>query len=303
MRYRYIILDAMNHAHRSWWGCRESVTTDGRDNSLEKGFVWGLRTFTRGNTGAALVLAWDGKPIRQRAEQPDYRAHPSRAHDNRPADWHARCANLREVLAPVFMTLFDPTDEADVEIARFVRAYGGPALIVSTDSDLHMLLSEQVDILHPGPSSEVYHAQDFHRDQEFPPPALLVFRALTGDRTDNIHGLPYFPKKTARMLAAQYGTVDALYAALRQPQRPAFFAALTKTQEQKLLDGEAQVRSNARLLDLLAVSGKPHLSLPTRNMCPLRTLLTPLELGELAGTIQCDLLFGGGAVLSAKGAL
>ncbi len=301
MRYRYIILDAMNHAHRSWWGSRESRTTDGRDNSLEKGFVWGLRKFTRGNTGAALVLAWDGKPIRQRAEQPDYRAHPSRTHDNRPADWHARCANLREALTPVFTTIFDPSDEADVEIARFVRSCGGPALIVSTDSDLHMLLSGQVEILHP-PSPEVYRAQDFYRDESFPPPALIVFRALTGDRTDNIHGLPRFPTKTARLLATQCSTVDALYAALRQPQPPAFLKALTKAQEQKLLDGEEHVRSNARLLDLLAVSGEPHLSLPTRNMYSVRNLLIPLELGHLADMIQCDLNFGGGAVLSAKGA-
>jgi hypothetical protein len=68
--------------------------------------------------------------------------------------------------------------------------------------------------------------------------------------------------------------------------------ALTALQLRKLRDGEAQARANARLLDLAGVAGEPHLTLPPRDFRPLRDLLAPLELRDLAAAVEAEFLVG-----------
>jgi hypothetical protein len=92
--------------------------------------------------GAQVVLAWDGAPVRQGDE--GLRDKPSKGgvRAGRPADWRLRCDQLRAALAALFPTLYDPAEEADVEIARFVKARPDRAVIVSTDGGLAVLLSD-----------------------------------------------------------------------------------------------------------------------------------------------------------------
>src|SRR5262249_6352988 len=149
------------------------------------------------------------------------------------------------------------------------------------DGDMLALLSDRVDVLRPGLSPELYHREDFERKNGFPPESLVLFKALTGDRSNNVRGLSRFPKKAARLLAARCGTVGGLYEALKLTELPDCLATLTSMELQKLLDGEAQVRSNVRLLDLLADPAAPHLHVPQPDRGPLIALLRPLQLVHL----------------------
>src|SRR5262245_18883435 len=277
-----VIVDVSNLLHRQWWTHRDSRTSAGRDNSIECGLLGGLGSLRRQHPGAEMVLAWDGRPVRQLTENPSYKAQRAAAHADRPADWRPRCERLREVLTHVLPTLHDPEDEADAEIARLVnKDRATKTLLVSTDKDLFALLSEQVHVLRPGHAPQPYTAQDFIQEYGFPPASFPLYRALTGDRSDNLRGLPYFHKQTAARLAADFGNVDALYAALSRQPAPDGLSQLRDSEQQKLLSGEALVRSNARLLDLGAVQGPPHLTLPDGDAGPLQTLLDELELDGL----------------------
>jgi DNA polymerase-1 len=229
-----------------------------------------------------MILAWDGCPVQQLAQNPAYKAQRADAHADRPADWRPRCERLRAVLTHVLPTLHDPEDEADAEIARLVnKDQAAKVLLVSTDKDLFSLLSEHVHVLRPGRDQQLYTAQDFIREFGFPPAGFPLYRALTGDRSDNLRGLPYFLTKTAARLAAEFGNVDALYAALGRQPAPDGLSQLRDSERQKLLSGEETVRSNARLLDLRAVQGPPHLTLPDGDAGPLQALLNELELDGL----------------------
>ena len=133
---------------------------DGRDNSLELGFVDRLLELHQEFEGAQFILVWDGKPQRQLVENPDYKANRAARHSDRPADWKARCGRLREALTGIYPTLFDPADEADVEIARFLtQREPGRALVVSTDGDLLQLLGDDVDALRPGLQKELVQVE------------------------------------------------------------------------------------------------------------------------------------------------
>ena len=289
-KYDIVILDAMNHAHRCWWPLRDSTTGLGQDSSLERGFIAGVVALLQRYFGALLVLAWDGRPTKQIEENPTYKADRADKHANRPADWHSRCDRLRETLASVFHTVYDPMGEADQEIARLIKETADKhVLVISTDADLLMLLNDRVDVVRPTCKTGFYCAKDFQKEYGFKPESFVLYRALIGDKSDNIKGIFRFPKATAQSLTASFRTVDKLYRELhRNPLFPAV-KQLTVLQRQSLLTAEQQVRSNARLIDLLAETEPPHLSRPAGDQGPLLSLLSDLDLTDLANALSWEL--------------
>jgi DNA polymerase I len=119
----------------------------------------------------------------------------------------------REVAAALGLTvLTDTTYEADDLIGSAVSALQGidcDAVIVSADKDFGQLISETVE------------QWDFSRDQRWNahgikqrlgvhPEQVADFLALMGDAVDNIPGVPGIGAKTAAVLLAHFGTLDAL---------------------------------------------------------------------------------------------
>jgi len=290
LTYDILIVDAMNHAYRYWWPLRDSTTHFGQDNSLERGFISGLVSLLQHYFGALLVLAWDGRPTKQFVESPTYKAGRADKHVNRPTDWHYRCDRLREALAGVFHTIYDPMGEADQEIARFIKGTADErVLVISTDADLLMLLNHRVDVFRPNCKTTSYQVNQFQQDYGFKPESFALFRALVGDKSDNIKGILRFPKAAAQNLAASFGTVDQLYQELcRNPLSPAI-RQLSVLQQQSLLAAEQQVRSNARLIDLLADATPAHLSRPAGDRGPLLSLLHDSDLTDLANSMSWEL--------------
>jgi len=95
--------------------------------------------------------------------------------------------------------------------ARAARTHGHPAVIVSADKDLSQLLDahdEQWDFargLRWGLAGvRARHGVDAHQ--------IADYLALAGDAVDNIPGVPGIGRKTAAVLLAHFGTLDALLA-------------------------------------------------------------------------------------------
>jgi DNA polymerase-1 len=276
--YTHVIVDVLNLAYRYWWPVRDSCTSKGQDNSLESGLCQALAILRHRYAGSQLVLAWDGKPQYQREENPAYKAKRPDEHRERPADWQERCQRLRHALSGIFLTLYDPLNEADVEIARYVRhVKGDRSLLVSTDRDLFMLLAERVDILRPGQKPELYRLADFKLDYPFEPRRYALYKALVGDPSDNLRGVGYFPTKIAKLLAVAFGSVDDLMNAVRSGRGYPIVIPITKNQRLNVSMAESQIRSNLRLIDLLPYEESPHFQSP-ENLDLLHQLCIELEL-------------------------
>jgi DNA polymerase-1 len=290
-RHDLMVIDVMNLAHRGYWRARGSFTRDGRDNALERGLAEGLLALREWYPGTTIVLAWDGEPLRQREIWPGYKAGRAARHAELPGDWHSRCDRLREALAGIFPTVYDPHEEADFEIARLVRWLDPSlrALIVSTDGDLLMLLTPRVDIFRPGAIRDFYDPALFEKEFGFAPSRLVTYQALVGDPSDDIPGLPRLRKKVASRLAARFASVDELYGALRASHSLPVEPGLTDRELRLLRDGEAQVRQNVQLIDLLAVSGKPGLVMPKKDADAIGELLGRWDLDHLAGALGREL--------------
>ena len=94
---------------------------------------------------------------------------------------------------------------------------GMEVTIVSGDRDLLQLCTDHVKIALPrtkatGTEVEYYYAADFMEKTGVTPSEFIDVKALMGDSSDNIPGVPGIGEKTAYALIQQYHSIDAVHA-------------------------------------------------------------------------------------------
>ncbi len=111
-------------------------------------------------------------------------------------------------------------------IAGMGERAGMDVSIVSGDRDLLQLATDHVLIRIPktkrtGTEIENYYAADVKARYQVTPKEFIDVKALMGDTSDNIPGVPGIGEKTATALIAQYGNIEAVHehAAVIKPPR------------------------------------------------------------------------------------
>ena len=110
--------------------------------------------------------------------------------------------------------LSSPGYEGDDLIASFikniVKKLDIPAIIVAGDRDLYSLIDEKITIYDPV-RGKFLDLDTFLKKYQFPPQIFPEFRALTGDVSDNIPGVPGIGEKTAKNLLTRFKNLENLY--------------------------------------------------------------------------------------------
>ncbi|MCC6905141.1 MAG: DNA polymerase I, partial [Anaerolineae bacterium] len=102
-------------------------------------------------------------------------------------------------------------------IARRAPEWGVHTLIITGDRDLLQLVNDHTSVQLPGKSrgeAEVYNADAVYARFGFGPAQIVDYKAIAGDPSDNIPGVPGIGNKGATTLLQQYGTLDDIYANL-----------------------------------------------------------------------------------------
>ena len=113
-----------------------------------------------------------------------------------------------------------PTYEADDVIgtlARKAEAAGLDVIILTGDLDVLQLVTDHVRVFasRRGISDTIIYDLDKVRERYgFEPPLVVDFKALQGDPSDNIPGVPGIGEKTAMSLVQQYGPLERVLEAV-----------------------------------------------------------------------------------------
>lgn len=108
---------------------------------------------------------------------------------------------------------------------------GDECFVLTGDRDSLQLIDEKVTVrLATNKETVIYTPGKFVEDYGFEPIKLIDLKALMGDSSDNISGVPGIGEKTASALIKSYGTIEDLY-----EQLPA--ADVTKGVRTKLENG------------------------------------------------------------------
>ncbi len=120
--------------------------------------------------------------------------------------------------------------EADDLISAFVHKFPIKSIIVAPDKDLYALVSERTILYDP--VREVFiDKEEFLKKFGFPPERFPEFRALVGDPSDNIKGVPGVGEKTAKELILRFKSLEELFENLHKVTPLKLREALAKNKE------------------------------------------------------------------------
>lgn len=136
---------------------------------------------------------------------------------------------MREVLKAMGIATIEKAGlEADDllgTISRMCEEKGLEVSIISGDRDTLQLATEKVKIRIPKTKQgrtevEDYYASDVESVMGVTPQEFIDVKALMGDASDNIPGVPGIGEKTATKIIAQYGTIENAYAHVSELKPP-----------------------------------------------------------------------------------
>ncbi len=242
-----LLIDGHSQAYRAYFGMKTPLSTrEGEPTAAVYGFARKLLATLREVKPDYVAVAFDTGDTWRHAEFPDYKA----TRDAMPDDMRTQMTRIEAMLRAFNIPILTYTNyEADDILGTLAHEAGGKGydvLVMTGDRDMFQLVDEQVKILYtsggPNPVTSVYGLEQVAERYGLTPQQFIDFKALTGDSSDNIPGVPGVGEKTAVKFLQQYGTLDELYAHVDEISGP-------KTR-QALIDAHEQVLRNRRLVTI-----------------------------------------------------
>ena len=218
---KFVIIDGNSLIHRAFYALPATMQTGrGEHTNAVFGFLRMLfRLFEEEQPDYVAVAVDPPGPSFRREIYADYKGHRQKT----PHELGEQMVRTREVLEALRIPIFEvPGFEAD-DVIGTLASQADPekveALIVSGDADLLQLIDDGVTVLLTRRGiTEVDRCNRRYMEERFglTPEQWVDYKALKGDPSDNIPGIPGVGDKTARRLLAEYGSIDKIIEALPQ---------------------------------------------------------------------------------------
>ncbi|NCS97717.1 MAG: hypothetical protein GW762_03975 [Candidatus Pacebacteria bacterium] len=221
-RDRFIIFDGHALMYRAFHAFPELTSPQGIPVNAVYGFTRILLTVIRDFEPEYIAVAFDHKSKTKRAEKHEsYKANrPPMPEELRPQVDIIKSV-VKALNIPTFIQEGEEADDLIGTIATEMRASGKSdktlTTVVSGDKDLLQLVNEDVSIWIPGSKwtkDTEYFETEVSKKMGVRPNQVVDLKALMGDASDNIPGVPGIGKVTARKLLSEFGSLDKVYQAV-----------------------------------------------------------------------------------------
>jgi DNA polymerase I len=220
-----LLLDSHSLLFRAFYALPPMSTAAGEPTGALYGLAVLLLKLLREERPGVMAFAVDAPARTVRREQyPEYKAGRAPAPDPLRAQL-ARFPELIEALGvPVHAVPGWEGDDVLATLAARVR----PSLVVSGDTDLLQIVDDDTHVLFVGRRQKDHVRYDLPAVRArygFEPARIPTYKALCGDASDHLPGIPGVGAKTAARLVAEHGDAGAILAAALPPKlRPAIEA-------------------------------------------------------------------------------
>ncbi len=230
-RPKFILVDGHSLAFRSYFAFRRDGglrTTTGIPTSVCFGFLKSLLEMISTEQPESMAIAFDlGLPTFRHEADDTYKAD----RPGTPEDFVPDLKNLHELLdafnLPIITAPGYEADDVLGTLAQRASAAGYQVKILTGDRDLFQLIDPQkeISVLYLGSTfwqrSSTSGPTEFGPEQVkeklgISPSQVVDYKALCGDKSDNIPGVKGIGEKTAVQLLNSYGSLDQVYASLDQ---------------------------------------------------------------------------------------
>jgi DNA polymerase-1 len=218
-RKRLVLIDTYSLLYRAFHALPPMSTSAGLVTNAVYGFTSMLAIVLADRPEYAVAAVDVAGPTFRSQEYRDYKqGRPAMGDDLRP-QVPLTTRVLEALTIPVLGAEGFEADDVIGTLAAQAAGQGLFVTIVSGDLDCLQLVNERVEVLVPRrgiTDTMVYGPEQVRQRYGLEPLQLVDFKALRGDTSDNIPGVPGVGEKTAAQLVQRFGSIEALLERLEE---------------------------------------------------------------------------------------
>lgn len=233
-----MVIDGNSIINRAYYGIRPLTNREGLYTHAVFGFLTTLLRLKEEEQPDALCVTFDlhAPTFRHKADEA-YKA----TRKPMPEELRMQVPVLKEVLDALNIPRYElegwEADDLIGTISRKCEAAGWDCVVVTGDKDSLQLITDRTKVklvsTRMGQTTTKDMTPETFREQYgFDPIHMIDLKALMGDASDNIPGVPGVGEKTAMDLIQKYGSIEAIYEKLPDiDAKPAAVKKLTAGEE------------------------------------------------------------------------
>lgn len=229
------LLDISSYIYRAFHAIRGLSSSQGFPTNAAFGVTNMLFKVLRERQPQYLALAFDSKaPTFRHREYPEYKAH----RPSMPEELAMQLPYIQKIIQGLNLPALEmegfEADDLIATLVRRARAQGFQVEIISGDKDLLPLVQEGVAMWDPMKDVR-FDPETIREKYGLDPKELVEVKALAGDASDNIPGVPGIGEKTALKLIARFHTLENLLSHIQDIKEKGLRTKLTEHAEQARL--------------------------------------------------------------------
>lgn len=229
-KHKLVVIDGNSLLYRAFFAMKHLSTTNGLPTNAVYGFTMMLLRLLQEEKPDSIVIAFDA-PVKtfRHIEFKDYKAHRKPTPDELIAQAPVARRMVEAFNIPMIEVPGFEADDVVGTIATQACKQGYDTLIVSGDLDTLQLVNDCVKVMTTvkGVTDTVIYDEQAVKDRfGINPNQLIDYKALKGDCSDNIPGVPGIGDKTATMLIQKFGCLETLLDRLDEVEPPRIRALL-----------------------------------------------------------------------------
>lgn len=237
MSDKLVLIDGHSILNRAFYGVPELTNAEGLHTNGIYGFLNILFKILEEEKPGYLCVAFDVKePTFRHKMYAEYKG----TRKPMPQELREQVGVLQDILAAMQITVVKKggyeADDILGTLAKKAEAEGREVTLVSGDRDLLQIASDHIKIRIPKTKggrteTEDYYAKDVLEKYQVTPLQFIELKALMGDSSDNIPGVPKVGEKTAINLMVTYGSIEGIYAHIEEITKKSIKESLIENRE------------------------------------------------------------------------
>lgn len=214
---KLLILDGNSVINRAFYGVKPLTNREGLYTHAIYGFLNILEKMEKEEKPDAVCVAFDlHGPTFRHVQYEGYKA----TRHGMPEELAQQMPVMKQVLSAMRIPIYEcqgwEADDVIGTVGKICGNNGWDCVIVTGDRDSLQLIDDHVRVKlvvskAGQTTAKVYDEGLFSEEYGFAPPKMVDLKALMGDNSDNIPGVPGVGPKTATELLVKFGSLDGIY--------------------------------------------------------------------------------------------
>ncbi|MCR4629563.1 MAG: DNA polymerase I, partial [Clostridium sp.] len=214
---KILLIDGHSIMNRAFYGVPELTNSKGLHTNAVYGFLNIMLKVIEEEQADHLAVAFDlSAPTFRHKMFSEYKG----TRKPMPEELREQIPVIKDVLKAMNIPILSmegfEADDILGTVAKRMQAEGKEVSILSGDRDLLQLSDEHIKICLPKTVKRVtevhyYYPEDVKREYGIAPIEVIDLKALMGDTSDNIPGVPSVGEKTATAIISAYHTIEEAY--------------------------------------------------------------------------------------------